>query len=368
VGSSTDTWGRTWTPAELVDGVFRLKVTDVDPPGSDPAGCTDTATTSLDYLDVTVYYTPAPTVQTRTITTNGFSGGTPLPSQGFWGAIEGQGSNRSTGDAYATGYNPHPNANAQYDPLGYDYTIELPEGGSIKIFDPTFCATSSGGAGHYGTGDHWLGTANPVSTYFVLWNTNGSPLRTLHTPTGHSSGLLFENEYQANLITGSDFSDGGEPTNPTDCGEGVITDPNLGGFYHTDGGRSRTACRPARIGSRSRRRSPPPRRRTSMSHSRTCGRSSEVMPARTSTARADGLVQQHRAGGRAFSCPDRPRLRRRQDVEIASSSGDVGAKRGWNVARRRRTTGDFRLRSGQQPLRKYVHQTYGGSGLRAGRC
>jgi hypothetical protein len=232
LGGPTDDWGRTsWTAAELADGLFRLVVTDIDPTG---AGCTDTATTNLDYLNVTVYYTqPTVTTQTRSITTQGFSGGTVLPSQGFWGAIEGQGSNRQTGDAYATGYNPHPTANSQYDPLGYDYTIELPQGGSVKVFDPTFCATSSGpGGGHYGTGDHWLGTANPVSTYFVLWDTNGSPMRTQHTPTGHSSGILFENEYQANLITGSDFSDGTEPTNPTNCGEGVITNPNVGGYYH----------------------------------------------------------------------------------------------------------------------------------------
>ena len=155
-------------------------------------------------------------------------GGTTLPSQGFWGAIEGQGSNRSTGDAYATGLNGS-GVNADYDPRGYDYTIELPQGGSVKIFDPTFCATSTcRGGGHYGAGDHWLGNANPVSTYFVLWDTNGSALRSMHTPTGFSSGTMFENEYQADLVTGTDFSDAGEPTNPPDCGDGVITDPQPG--------------------------------------------------------------------------------------------------------------------------------------------
>ena len=57
-------------------------------------------------------------------------------------------------------------------------------------------------------------------------------MRSLHTLTGHSSGTLFENEYQADLITGSDFSDAAEPTTPTDCGENVITDPTKGGYYH----------------------------------------------------------------------------------------------------------------------------------------
>ena len=189
IGNSTDKWGRTtppWIVDELANGAFRLRVTDVDPnPGGGSSGCNDTATTSLDYLNVTVYYTqPTVTTQVRTITTQGFSGGTVLPSQGFWGAIEGQGSNRSTGDAYATGYNSHPNANAEYDTARVRLHHRAAPGGSIKIFDPTFCATSSGpGGGHFGTGDHWLGNANPVSTYFVLWNTNGSPMRTLHTPT-----------------------------------------------------------------------------------------------------------------------------------------------------------------------------------------
>lgn len=235
IGGPTDTWGRTWTATEF--GSLRLKVSDVDPGGA----CDNSARTDLDYLRVTVYYTGAPTIQPRTITTMGFSGGTLLPSQSFWGAIEGQGSNRSTGDAYATGYNPKPTANADYDPMGYDYTIELPSGGAIKIFDPTFCAMSApSGSGHYGAGDHWLGNAgsvlnDSVSTYFVLWNTNGSPLRSQHTLTGHSSGSLFEDEYQADLDSGvllQEFADGSEPVNPPDCGEGKMTDPLEGGYWH----------------------------------------------------------------------------------------------------------------------------------------
>jgi Flp pilus assembly protein TadG len=234
LGGASDRWGRSWTDAQLGDGSFRLRVRDVDLPDGAGVSCVDSARTDLDYITARVFYTGATTVQTRQITTAGFTpdGGTLLPSQGFWGAIEGQGSNRSTGDAYATGLNGS-GVNADYDPEGYDYTIELPEGGSVKIFDPTFCATSSAsGGGHYGTGDHWLGNANPVSTYFVLWDTHGSSLRSMHTPTGFSSGTKFENEYQADLLTGNDLSDAGEPTNPTDCGEGKITNPNLGGYWH----------------------------------------------------------------------------------------------------------------------------------------
>ena len=225
LGNSGDTWGQTWTPAELANGQFIVRVTDVDP-GS---ACVNTSRTDLDYVAANVTYTGPAVLQTRTVND---PSGNPLASQGFWGAIEGQGSNRGTGDAYATGYNGAPALNADYDSRGYDYTLELPAGGAVHIYDPTFCATSTGpGGGHFGAGDHWLGNANPVSTYFRLWNTNGTPLRgddTLVT----ESGARFENEYQADLITGSDFSDGGEPTNPTNCGEGVITNPGLGGYYH----------------------------------------------------------------------------------------------------------------------------------------
>ncbi len=225
LGSVSDLWGSAWTTANVTNGSLVVRVTDVDP----GAACVDSARTDLDYVSVKVYYTGPPTQQTRTITA---PDGSTLASQGFWGAIEGQGSNRSTGDAYATGYNPNPTRNADYDPKGYDYTLELPAGGRVYIFDPTFCATSDGpGGGHYGTGDHWLGAANPVSTYFQLWNSNGTSYRSDDTLVA-GSGSLFENEYQADLITGSNFSDGGEPSNPTDCGEGRILNPGVGGYYH----------------------------------------------------------------------------------------------------------------------------------------
>ena len=64
------------------------------------------------------------------------------------------------------------------------------------------------------SGDHWLGNANAVSTYFVLWDTNGSALRSLHTPTGFTSGTLFENEYQADLVTKSRAPTSAMPVSP----------------------------------------------------------------------------------------------------------------------------------------------------------
>ncbi|HEY6058261.1 MAG TPA: pilus assembly protein TadG-related protein, partial [Candidatus Limnocylindrales bacterium] len=185
------------------------------------------------------------------------SGSGTLATQGFFGAIEGQGANRATGDAFATGYNADPTANAQYDRHGYDYGITIPaSGASVYIYDPTFCATTSGpGGGHLGAGDHWLSTANhgtavPVSTYFRLWDTNGTPFTTSDDGLNHdgltpnfTSGTMFMNEFQvdkspayarASVAGGQDnnFSDGTEPSlgGTTNCA--TITDPAAGGYWH----------------------------------------------------------------------------------------------------------------------------------------
>lgn len=180
--------------------------------------------------------------------------GTSLTSQGFFGAIEGQGSNRATGDAYATGYNPRPAANADYDPKGYDYEVDIPaNGGTVYVFDPTFCATSSGpGGGHLGTGDHWLDTglsAMPVSTYYRLWDTKGSVSTADDTradPT--SDDYLFANEFQvdrsaaysqASAAGGANdnFADGSEPPlsgggAALDCRAGATSNTGQGRYWH----------------------------------------------------------------------------------------------------------------------------------------
>jgi hypothetical protein len=50
LGSSSDTWGHTWTAAQLGTANFRVRVTD--------ATSQNTKTYRLDYLAVTVQYTP----------------------------------------------------------------------------------------------------------------------------------------------------------------------------------------------------------------------------------------------------------------------------------------------------------------------
>lgn len=151
-----------------------------------------------------------------------------LSSQGFFGAIEGEGSNRSTGDAFAPYYNGKPTANGQYNANGYDYTVVVPAAGAtVWIFDPGFCATATknSGSGHAGAGDHWLGPNNPtpVSTYYQLWNMNNFPLDPSKWTKEADSGSTFADQ---NLIdksatygstTLSRYADQGTPSGATDC-------------------------------------------------------------------------------------------------------------------------------------------------------
>jgi hypothetical protein len=183
------------------------------------------------------------------------TGGT-LTSQGFFGAIEGQGANRATGDAFATAYNPDPTLNdtghsgglivQQYDPNGYEYQVKVTANNStLYVYDPTFCATTSGpGGGHLGAGDHWLSTTShtaavPVSTYFRLFDTKGTLFTTTDDgPPVADSGTFFANEKQVDKSAAysqasaaggqnNDFSDGTEPTlaSTTDCSAGAVPAP-----------------------------------------------------------------------------------------------------------------------------------------------
>jgi hypothetical protein len=133
-------------------------------------------------------------------------------SLGAWGAIITKGGDESNGDAYAPAHNGGAN-NLLYDPDGYFYAVVLPAGGSIQVFDPGFCQMGSNpsGAGSYGAGDHWIGTANtPVSTYYNLWDTHNVPLiPSSWTLTGNSSGTLFENQKGMDTANGGSGGTGG---------------------------------------------------------------------------------------------------------------------------------------------------------------
>ena len=118
--------------------------------------------------------------------------GTALASQGFWGAMFTSGGARENGDRYGPAFigngvtglakgDPNPD----YDPAGYDYTIEVGPNGEVRLFDPIFCATGGNGhGGYFGAGDHWTDHAPshvvaPVAMTYRLYNTRGTLASTL---------------------------------------------------------------------------------------------------------------------------------------------------------------------------------------------
>jgi hypothetical protein len=190
--TSLATWGNnhTWAAGDFSNTNFRVRLT------YQKSTC---GTLWLNTLLVTVSSHTTTTTTTTTTTYGVNDGATFLASQGGWGAIITKGGNEQNGDAYApanNGGSPFSGANGKYDPNGFAYLITLPAGGTVKVFDPGFCAMGSNGAGgSLGAGDHWIGTSGQaVSTYYTLWNSNGKPgLSSSWTPLS-SSGTLFENQ------------------------------------------------------------------------------------------------------------------------------------------------------------------------------
>jgi hypothetical protein len=127
-----------------------------------------------------------------------------LNSQGFWGVSFTKGGDSRNGDAYLpTAVSGPTIANGEYDPSGYGYTVEVPGGGGgrVYLFDPGFCGMPVLGSGRAGTGDEWttnMGGTNPqsVSTYFNLYNQNGTPFLLTDDTLVWASGALFENMRQ----------------------------------------------------------------------------------------------------------------------------------------------------------------------------
>lgn len=220
LGSPTDLWGDTWGQSNFANGSFRLRVRDVDP----GAACTDSATSSLDSLSATVHYQLPGSIGPLAVPTP--AGETVSPtSQGFWGAVITKGGARRNGDRYSPYrvFGGQATLNAEYDPNGYDYTVELKAGssnGRVWLFDPTFCATGSNpnGSGNFGAGDHWTELPSgsidlsPVTTeYRLYWNNN-----TPYEPNDDilvGTPLIYSNEKQSDQS--GNF--GTVPTPMTDC-------------------------------------------------------------------------------------------------------------------------------------------------------
>ena len=187
-GGPSLTWaGHAWVPADFNDANFRVRVRGDNAGANEPpaANCRAGATTSLDFLDVTVYSTGPGTSSATNVPTP--SGESLAPTnQGFWGAIFTRGGVRRNGDRYSPEHFDPGVPNAEYLPEGYDYTIEFGSGGGrVNLFDPVFCATGANASGSwYGAGDHWTTQSSsnstpdpggPVTTVYTLYDQRSTP-------------------------------------------------------------------------------------------------------------------------------------------------------------------------------------------------
>ena len=227
LGGPTDLWGMSWTPADIANGRFKVRLRAYDPEvgGSNANGrCADTATVSVDTFNVTVYST-TPRVNT-VLPVPDPAGGPPLRPQNIWGAMFTSGGVRENGDRYGPAYlgggtaGAFGSANPNYDPAGYDYTVELTGGatnGHVRLFDPIFCATGDNGhSGSYGAGDHWTGhppsqVTAPVAITYRLYDMRGSPW----DPSDDGAALATLNYDPLGRTLGDFSGDFGTPANST---------------------------------------------------------------------------------------------------------------------------------------------------------
>ena len=203
VGSNTSmtTWGpHAWVRADFSDANFRVRLSPFE-------SCTGSPVFSLDRLEVRVTWDfTTPVTTTTTVTTNlpdqllrgpGTSctsgkmecfeaDGVALNPRGFWGTLNTQGAENVNGDAYQPGYDTRTGGvspacvtvtdpdRACYDGSDfYNYGIEMPAGstgGSVYVYDPGFCDVNE----ERGTGDRWFGGDTAVSTFYTLYNTQGT--------------------------------------------------------------------------------------------------------------------------------------------------------------------------------------------------
>ena len=227
LGSATSTgaWGRSFTRAEL--GNLRVRLTWIR-----PSSCGSTKAAQVDTLNVRASYTTTTTTANPPILTTqtiNAPSGTLLPSRGFWGAIITKGGQRGNGDQFSPANNGGTTANPDFDPEGHSYEVKIGGGnGRVDIYDAPFCETddntSPGAGGWLGAGDHWIGgAANPVTTVFNLYDTNGTALIHEDDTLVATSGNTFANQ------------NGVDPTMAFGIGTARTGQPNCSGLaYHND--------------------------------------------------------------------------------------------------------------------------------------
>jgi hypothetical protein len=189
LGSPTMLWGRSWTPTQLNNANFWVRLTNIDP-GS---ACASNQRIDIDWLRVKVYWET--TVVTPDQNVVGPHGETLTP-QGFWAVMLSQGADSSSGDAYLPNYvqssasklNPEHSTSAYYD-----YAVETTTGagGSAYIFDPGFCDQ---GDFDIGTGDNYYSGSGAVSSFYDLYDTAGTPYNLGDDRHVGSSGNTFRRQ------------------------------------------------------------------------------------------------------------------------------------------------------------------------------
>ncbi len=196
LGSTTgNSWGsHTWTRADFDNSKFQVRLTYDE-------NCTNAPQVRVDRIRIEIGYSIT-TTTTTTVTTLqqnapvvSPTGGT-LSPQNFWAAMQSQGAPNIQGDAFMTKYerrkgtlndkDPGQDPDANYLPDSfYNYAVEVPAGASsanVYVYDPGFCdTTSEGGLGEYWSGgtssngeDYGPSNEQPISTFFDLYNTNGT--------------------------------------------------------------------------------------------------------------------------------------------------------------------------------------------------
>jgi hypothetical protein len=252
--SSLAAWTtHTWVPSDISNANFRVRLTA-------SRGCgTTTVQFRVDMLQVRVTYRVDTTTQQTTTTTTNLADtllrgpgsacttGTPncheadganLNPRGFWGTLNTQGAENINGDAFQPYYDTatttaapacatvDPGTRACHDgDAYYNYAIEMPPGstdGSVYVYDPGFCQVAVA----KGTGDRWFSGSNPVSTFYELYDMQGTSYDLTDDALVASSGTLFRR------LKASDATMGGTASTADDCKYNVDVRYGDGRDYH----------------------------------------------------------------------------------------------------------------------------------------
>ncbi len=226
-GSPTDTWGRSWSTSDVSNANLRVRLQYYDT----TSACANGAVTSVDHIQIRVYWTQSTSTFYPDVDLTGPSGQA-LNARGFWATMLTQGADDINGDAYLPANEQGSgDSNPEYAPdEHYDYAVEMPAtaSGSVYIYDPVFCATSS--SGQYGTGDRFFGSPTPASSFYELWDTKETPFNLDDDTRVDSTAddTLFR-RIQASDPSLSGPSVGGSTQ---DCSDGATSNPSDGRYWH----------------------------------------------------------------------------------------------------------------------------------------